>query len=199
MTDAPSRVQLEAEILALPPAASREFLQAREALARTLSAEELYPWSLEGREIARQSFRAWEAAAEYFRVSSALLPTHLPLAYLESWAAQGRELAAASATLSVAYFRASPQVLDRLEPRHLATWAAQGQRLYRGTWKSSTLSAHFFEASPALLDYMPLEELDLFSAFLETTVNNIHVQRHRLRKKLADDERLEALLGVDGF
>ena len=173
--ETPSDADKQREYLAVVRRRSADLMdRVREMLAPNLDATELYQWALEGREIARQSFRSWEAAAEYFRVSSDLLTALLPLAYLESWAGHGRQLAAASPSLSIAYFRASPEVLSRLAPDQLGTWVSQGQRLYQGTWKSSILSAHFFDASSALLGHMALEDLELFADFLETLSRRSH-------------------------
>ena len=174
MTGERSFAQLEAEILNLPPAVAREFKQGQESLGDSLSGDDLYKWAAEGHQIAQQSFRAWEAAAEYYRVSPKLLQAALPLEFLGSWAGFGRELAAASASLAISYFATSPDILTRLGPQDMERWAGQGQRLYRGTWKSSTLSAHFFESSPTFLDLMALDQMDDFVGFLDVLSQKSH-------------------------
>jgi len=168
MADHPTLDQLEAEILNLPPAVTREYQRARESLGSLLSSSDLYKWMAEGRDIAQQSFRAWEATAEYFRVSRDVLGKSVPAEDLQVWSGYGRQLASVSAPISISYFRTSPLVLTRLGLDQLGDWAALGERLYRGTWKSSALSTHFFEASYALLKHLTLQEMDTFATFLET-------------------------------
>ena len=51
-----------------------EFVRSADAVGDLLSDEELEAWAEDGLELARQSWRSWEAAGEYFRVAPQLLP-----------------------------------------------------------------------------------------------------------------------------
>lgn len=174
MTNEQSFTKIESDVLNLPPAVGKEFNSGYEKLKTILNEDEIVQWAAAGYAIAQQSFRSWEAAAEFYRVSPNLLQDQLPISYLESWSSFGRELAAASASLAIAYFRTTPEILKIISPDDIPRWAGQGQRLYQGTWKSSALSSHFFENSASFLALMPLDTLEDFVSFLEVLSQKSH-------------------------
>src|SRR3990170_8711383 len=51
-----------------------EFRRAAEAVEHILTPAETTQWAEEGLELARQSWRSWEAAGEYFRVTPGGVP-----------------------------------------------------------------------------------------------------------------------------
>jgi len=158
---------LERELGRFPPALLSEFQKAASVARTRLSIEELEDWAKEGIAIAQFSYRAWESALEYFRVTPKVLEK-LSFPTLISWAQVGRRLSQESSTLATAYFRASPGALGFLSPGQLEDWASIGKTLYKETWRSSSLSAKFFESSPGLLRYLNLKEVAQFVLFLDS-------------------------------
>jgi nitric oxide reductase NorD protein len=139
---------------ALPP----EFRRAAGELTAAIPAEEIRAWAEEGLSLASHSLRSWEAAIEYFRVSPQVLPA-LGTEAFRRWVHAGRDLAEYSSLAAVAYFRASPGCIAHLPEIRLTEWAALGQRLYRGHWKSVSLTSVFFAASPELLRTLNMGDL----------------------------------------
>ena len=174
MTNEESFAKIESDVLNLPPAVGKEFNAGHEKLKTILTEDEIVRWAAAGYAIAQQSFRSWEAAAEFYRVSPSLLQDQLPIDHMDSWSSFGRDLASDSATLAIAYFRTTPDILKIISPDDIPRWATQGQRLYQGTWKSSALSSHFFENSASFLALMPLETLEDFVSFLEVLSQKSH-------------------------
>ena len=69
-----------------------EFRRSADAIGDLLTDEELARWAEEGLELARQSWRSWEAAGEYYRVTPLVLPALGSDGFL-LWADYGRQLA----------------------------------------------------------------------------------------------------------
>ncbi len=64
---------LEEELKRFSPAILAEFQKAAPSARERLSPQEFQEWAGEGIAIAQFSFRAWEAALEYFRVTLKVL------------------------------------------------------------------------------------------------------------------------------
>ncbi|MEE8386698.1 MAG: hypothetical protein V3S01_12360, partial [Dehalococcoidia bacterium] len=143
-----------------------EFRSSAESVGDLLTAQEFKQWVEEGLELARQSWRSWEAAGEYFRVSAEMLPM-LGFSQFRVWAHSGQELAKLSSALAAAYFRASPETVPQVTFPHLEEWVSQGQQLYKGTWRSASLSMQFFDGSPALFKQFTLAEGKLLVHFVD--------------------------------
>ncbi len=158
--------QLEFKLSKFPPAVVSQFRNSAKLLSGILNREDFDAWTQEGILIAEHSFRSWEAASEYFRVTPKVL-AKLPLSNFREWARWGRTLSRESAALSTTYFHASPDALTNLAPQQVGDWAELGKGLYKGTWKSGTLSSRYFEMSPALLRYMTLGELRRLVSFID--------------------------------
>ena len=161
-----------AELRGYGPALPDDLAAGARELERRLSERELEDWAGAGAGLARHSLRSWEAASGYFRVSPRLLPA-FSFGEMLDWAAVARELAESSAAIAAAFVRATPEVLQPLQGadetdlgimgewlgrpgEQVRPWAALGQRLAHGNWKSVALAASFFEQSPALLHALPL-------------------------------------------
>ena len=144
-----------------------EFATAVRALEPRLSPEDLDRWAATGVALAHHSLRSWEAAAEYFRASPALVD-RITFEELTGWAQEATELATASALMAAAYLRATPEVIDQIPPADLSPWARLGERLNRGNWKSIALSALFYTQSPRLLESLTLQSLDRFVDVVDT-------------------------------
>ncbi|MBI2847258.1 MAG: VWA domain-containing protein [Chloroflexi bacterium] len=157
---------VEKELATFPGSVCNEFRKAAKTIDGILPKENLIAWANEGLVIAKHSFRSWEPAADYFRVTPHVLGK-LPFVHFIRWAEAGKELSGHSAILSSAYFRASPETLDVLAPHQLEAWTALGLKLFKGTWKSGSLSCRFFEVSPKLLSRLTLMELERFVSFLD--------------------------------
>ncbi|MEO6197654.1 MAG: hypothetical protein ABIP58_06030, partial [Dehalococcoidia bacterium] len=143
-----------------------DFRQAADNLGDRLSDDELRAWAEDGLDLARQSWRSWEAAGEYYRVS----PQVLPIVGSEGfrvWARHGRELAELSSALAASYFRASPSTVPSIGYANVGDWMALGRLLYKGTWRSASLAVQFFDASPQLLSKMTLDEVRVLVRFVD--------------------------------
>jgi hypothetical protein len=143
-----------------------EFVRSADAVGDLLSDEELEAWAEDGLELARQSWRSWEAAGEYFRVAPQMLPM-LGWDGFRRWSRHGRELAELSSALAASYFRASPATLPSITFARLADWVNLGKLLYKGTWRSASLAVQFFDGSPAFFAKMSLEEARVLVRFVD--------------------------------
>ncbi len=159
-------MNVRAELASFPSPVQSNFDRARDALAGRLADEKLDVWAQLGLTISKRTVRSWEAGAELFNASPKV-QRHLPAGQFISWVKIGDQLCAASPSLAVAFFRASPDAIERLRPRYIGDWAQSCRTLYRGTWKSSALACKLFEATPVLLESLSFDELRRFSEFLE--------------------------------
>lgn len=160
--------EIEKELESFPVIVSEQFRVARDILIGEWNESELIAWATHGLLMARQTVRSWEAAAEYFRVSTEV-KSILPFQHLMLWAESGEALCKDSPAVSVAYFRASPICVGMLEISDVRNWSRLGGSLYKGTWKSSALATKFFDASGLLLvavNYLELERLIGFVSLL---------------------------------
>ena len=158
---------LKPELEKFPPQVLEQFERASKKMPSALSDDQLVSWAKTGVTIANQTVRSWEAAAHFYKVSSSVL-TCMPYSYFEKWMECGVKLCEESPTLASAYYEASPGVMSKLRSRHIESWAGLGDGLYKGTWKSSTLACRFFAHSSSLLDSLTFQELERFSAFLDS-------------------------------
>ncbi|MDO8615145.1 MAG: hypothetical protein Q7T33_05350, partial [Dehalococcoidia bacterium] len=143
-----------------------EFRRAADLIGEHVSDDELRQWAEEGMELARQSWRSWEAAGEYYRVTPEVLPL-LGLDGFRRWAQYGRDLAELSSALAAAYFRASPATLPSITFARLGDWVNLGRLLYKGTWRSASLAVQFFDGSPAFFGAMAIEEARILVRFVD--------------------------------
>lgn len=157
---------LERELASLSPSLVGDFRRALRHLSPLLEPQDLERWAQEGKELAHQAWRAWEASSEYFLASPLVLEA-LGLEGVWEWAQYGRELAAVSAALAAAYFRASPAVVRLIGREGLSRWVSLGRHLYKGSWRSASLAVQFFEQSPVLLSRLTLQEAGVMVSFLD--------------------------------
>ena len=162
----PTLEELRAEFKRFPAPVVEEFDKARAMMPKTMEEGNVLLWGQAGLNIADQTVRSWEAAAQYFKVSPKVV-AYMPFNYFMKWTDCGSDLCRESPTLAAAYFDASPAAMGKLRSRHIESWAALGGSLYKGTWKSSTLACKFFTYSPALMDSLTFPELERFVAFLD--------------------------------
>ena len=158
--------EVRQELGRFPALVSEEFDRVLERMPDYLTEPQTSTWALAGVEIAGQTVRSWEAAAQYYRVSHEVIG-YMPFNYFVKWAQCGTALCKESPTLATAYFEASPGTISKLRSRHIESWSNLGLSLYRGTWKSSTLASKFFASSPSLMDSLSFPELERFVAFLD--------------------------------
>ncbi|MCH8109806.1 MAG: hypothetical protein IIB15_06725, partial [Chloroflexi bacterium] len=159
--------EIKEELRRFPASVLEELEKARESMPDTMTDAQGLEWGRSGLEIAQQTVRSWEAAAQYYRVSPQVI-TFMPFNYFIKWTECGSVLCKESPTLATAYFVASPGAMGKLRSRHIETWSKLGRSLYKGTWKSSTLACKFFESSSALLENLSFQELEQFVAFLDS-------------------------------
>ena len=157
---------IRVELGKFPASVVDEFDKALVQMPPNLTDAQRHNWANAGLEIAKETVRSWEAAAEFYKVSARVL-AYMPLNYFFQWTDCGKALCAESPTLATAYFEASPGTMSKLRSRHIESWATLGRTLYKGTWKSSTLACKFFQSSPALLDDLSFPELERFANFLD--------------------------------
>lgn len=161
----PDFKNIEQELQRYPISVTEEFRNASHNLELELSAEDLDQWATTGVAIAQHTVRAWEAAAEYFRVSQRMLKT-LPFSRFLEWASLSSSLSDASPSIAAAYIRNAPGVVSKLTLPQMEQWAQQGLQMYRGTWKSSSLASKFFDSTPDLLEHLSFSELRQFVTFI---------------------------------
>ena len=157
--------RFEKELAPFSTALAAEFRSSAEAACDLLEPEEVALWAEDGLELARRSWRSWEAASEYFRATPQVLPL-IGFAALQRWAQRGHDLVELSSSLAAAYFRASPDTLPHLSPSQIDDWVILGQHLYKGTWRSASLAVQFFDMSPALLSQLSLDEVRALVRFV---------------------------------
>ena len=150
-----------------PAPVAEEFEKAHPLMKEALNDAQTIAWAESGVEIAEQTVRSWEAAAQFYRTSPKVVG-FMPFNYFSKWTECGSDLCKQSPTLATAYFDASPGAMSKLRSRHIESWSRLGLNLYKGTWKSSTLSCKFFASSPALLDTLTFPELERFVGFLDS-------------------------------
>jgi len=143
-----------------------EFVRSADAIGDLLSDDELEAWAEDGLDLARQSWRSWEAAGDYFRVAPQMLPM-LGWDGFQRWGKHGRDLAELSSALAASYFRASPATLPSITFARLGDWVNLGRLLYKGTWRSASLAVQFFDGSPAFFQPMTLEEARVLVRFVD--------------------------------
>ncbi|MDP3062940.1 MAG: hypothetical protein Q8O40_06995, partial [Chloroflexota bacterium] len=129
--------RFEKELAPFSASLAAEFRRSAEAACDFLGPEEVSLWAEDGLELARRSWRSWEAASEYFRASPQVFAL-MDFPTLQRWAQQGRDLVELSSSLAAAYFRASPGVLARLPVAQIGDWVTLGRQLYKGTWRSAS-------------------------------------------------------------
>lgn len=174
----------EPELKRFSKATADQFRASAKLLKDRLSDEELNNWAQEGVEIAKSSFRGWEATGEYFKATSKVLD-YLKFPELISWAHLGKTLCQNSSTVAAAYFQASPQTLTHLSPELLGDWGKLGQSLYHGNWRSASLACKFFEDSPKLVRWLTQKELKQ----LVTLVNSLTKENYDLATECLDSAR----------
>lgn len=138
-----------------------DFATGVHAMAGLLSEPEVEAWARAGVELANSSLRAWEAAAEYFRASPALVE-RLGVDGIANWVALATELSSRSSLIAAQFLKSTPDALLVLQPDDLEEWSQQGDRLCRGNWKSIALSQLYFQVSPALFQSLPLASVGRF-------------------------------------
>src|SRR5690606_33838651 len=92
------------------------------------------------------------------------LEPHLGTEELERWAQDGVALANASLRsweAAAEYFRATPQVLDRLGADGVHEWAGTARQLAES---SSLMAAAFLKSTPDALSVLPAEDLEGWAA-----------------------------------
>ena len=104
-----------------------EFRRAADEIGDLMNDDELRAWAEQGLDLARQSWRSWEAAGEYYRVTPQVLPL-LGSVGFKRWAKHGLDLAELSSALAASFFRASPATLPAITPAHISDWVGLGPR-----------------------------------------------------------------------
>ena len=147
----------EKELAPFSASLAVEFRRAAESACELLEPDEVGLWAEDGLELARRSWRSWEAASEYFRASAVVL-TLVEFEALRRWTQYGRDLVELSSSLAAAFFRASPGTLPHISFAQVSEWVNLGRHLYKGTWRSASLAVQFFDMSPILFSQLSLEE-----------------------------------------
>ena len=77
------------------------------------------------------------------------------------------ELAQKSSLVAASFLKFTPEVLTHISLDELSEWSKQGDRLFRGNWKSGTLSAAYFEHTPDLLSVLPLHSVEKLVSIID--------------------------------
>ena len=133
-----------------------DFLAAATELEGRLTPADLDAWAAAGIELAGSSLRAWEAAAEYFRASPAVVD-RLGFEGTRAWSRIAADLSQRSSLMAAAFLKSTPLMLENIGVDQLEAWAQQGDRLCRGNWKSIALSSLYFQVSPRILQSISFE------------------------------------------
>jgi nitric oxide reductase NorD protein len=158
--------QYEKQLTPFSTSLVAEFHRSADAISDDVSDEELSQWAEDGLDLARQSWRSWEAAGEYFRVTPQILPS-IGFDAFRRWTKAGRDLAEMSSALAASYFRASAQTLPEVTFARLGDWVGLGRLLYKGTWRSASLAVQFFDGSPHLFAQLSVEEARVLVRFVD--------------------------------
>jgi hypothetical protein len=143
-----------------------EFKKSALLLDGVLGESELDQWAETGIRLAGQSLRAWEAATEYFRATPVIHAT-IGFQGIIAWAQLAANIAEKSSLVAASFIKFTPSVLEYLTLDDLEEWSLQGDRLFRGNWKSGTLSAAYFEHTPALLKFLPLASIEKLVSIID--------------------------------
>ena len=145
---------------------SEDFERAVELIANCLNQDQVVQWANHGLVIAENTQQSSDAVIQYFTVSPSVVEL-MPFSYFMKWAECGVELSNTTPQLAASYFSSSPGTMGRLRSRHIETWKNLGNKLYKGTWKSTILACRFFELSPNLLMVLTIPELERFTGFID--------------------------------
>jgi len=156
----------EKELAPFSASLAVEFRRAAETACDVLEPDEVGLWAEDGLELARRSWRSWEAASEYYRASAVVL-TLVEFPALRRWTQYGRDLVELSSSLAAAFFRASPGALPLISFAQVGEWVTLGRHLYKGTWRSASLAVQFFDISPILFGQLSLEESKALARFVD--------------------------------
>ena len=185
-----------------PAALIAAYEASRDAVIKTVGSASALRWAEEGVRLANLGPRAWEAATEYYKASPQVVDV-IGFPQFERWVESGIELVEDSPIVAASFFRASPEVLPTLPPRHIAGWATLGRGLSKGTWKSSSLAARFFDVSNDLVQNVSFHELTLFVSLVQTLSNRSYdlasealVLGQRVLPAVAEREELISLATV---
>ena len=85
--------QVQEELKRFPASVSDEFDSAIKLMPETMNDAQLTAWAQSGLEIAQQTVRSWEAAAQFFKVSPKVIG-FMPFNYFVRWNECGSELCA---------------------------------------------------------------------------------------------------------
>ena len=88
---APTLEQIRDELSGFPDPVSEEFSRVLEAMSQSLTDDQKVAWAQAGVDIAKQTVRSWEAASQYYSVSTTVLAS-MPFSYFTRWAACGSSL-----------------------------------------------------------------------------------------------------------
>ena len=162
----PNIPAIEQELQRFPAAVLEEFQRARQKVERVTSREDFLVWASVGVSLAQQTIRSWEVAAEYYRVSPAVVES-VPFVPFSRWAEHGETLCLQSPPVALAYYRVGRDATSSLTTEQLGAWAQMGLGLYRGTWKSSIMASRFFEVSPAMLSTLSFAQVGRLVGLLD--------------------------------
>ena len=115
---APTLQQVRDGLGEYPDPVLEELDRAMNVMPSALSESQVAQWAESGLDMAGQTVRSWEAAAQYYRVSPIVLG-YMPFNYFLKWADCGSSLCGESPTLAAAYFEASPGTMAKLRSRHI--------------------------------------------------------------------------------
>ena len=97
--DALTMDQIREELKRFPASVLEEFETSLGQMPDTMTAEQTLAWAKSGLEIAQQTVRSWEAAAQFYKVSPQVVG-FMPFNYFVRWNECGADLCKESPTLA---------------------------------------------------------------------------------------------------
>jgi hypothetical protein len=83
--------QIQEQFRRFPAPVADEFEKAQAKMPDNMEADSMVKWANAGVEIAEQTVRSWEAAAQYYKVSP-LVVSYMPFNYFMRWTQCGNDL-----------------------------------------------------------------------------------------------------------
>jgi nitric oxide reductase NorD protein len=135
-------------------------------IAPILGAAAFDRWAGQGLALAQTTWRGWECAAWYFRLSPQLL-ARLDLEALVRFTEPTLRAMEVSPQLGIALLRGAARFVERDRQVRLHEWAAAGQRLV-AAGRGGRLAEAYFEASPEVLSLTGLSEFQEWVELAQT-------------------------------
>ncbi len=152
----------------LSPECANAFRTVVPQIAPVLASAAFERWAEQGLTLAQSTWRGWECAAWYFRLSPQLLARLELDAVVQLTAPTVRAMTVAP-QLGSELLRGAARFVERERQMRLHDWVAAGERLI-AMGRDGRLAAAYFEVSPEVLSLTGLSEFQEWCALMQTLV-----------------------------